>query len=86
MAALHIQLSDTTRRALHQIAQRTGKSESEIIDEALQQFIEHRSQPDRLTLLQRARGIWKDRDDLPDAEELRKEWNRTPGSSGERSK
>lgn len=85
MTALHIHLSDTTRRALHQIAERTEKSESEIIDEALQQFIEHRSEPDRLTLLRQARGIWKDRDDLPDAGELRKEWNRAPDSSSDRS-
>lgn len=27
-------------------------------------------------LIERARGIWKDREDLPDLRELRKEWNR----------
>ncbi len=76
MAALHVHVSDTTRRAIHQIAQSTGKSESDILNEALQLFIERRQEPNRLELLRQARGMWKDRDDLPDAAELRKEWDR----------
>lgn len=32
--------------------------------------------PDRLDRLRRARGIWKDRSDLPELSELREEMNR----------
>ena len=31
---------------------------------------------DRLAKLRQACGIWRDRDDLPDPEELRSEWDR----------
>ncbi len=30
----------------------------------------------RSALMQKARGIWKDRQDLPDMDQLRSEWNR----------
>lgn len=32
--------------------------------------------PDRLAKLRQACGIWRDRDDLPDFEALRREWDR----------
>jgi hypothetical protein len=31
---------------------------------------------DRLSNLRKARGIWKNRDDVPDIQSLRTEWNR----------
>jgi hypothetical protein len=31
---------------------------------------------DRLSLLQQARGMWKDRSDLPAVADLRREWDR----------
>lgn len=39
---------------------------------------EHREQ--RRELMNRGFGIWKDRDDLPDFEALRAEWDRHPAS------
>ena len=34
---------------------------------------------ERLRSLRTARGIWKNRDDLPEFTELRREWDRTQG-------
>jgi predicted transcriptional regulator len=76
MTTLHIHLSESTYRRLHQLAQRTGKSKSKIIEEALQQFIEQCSESNRLQLLRQACGMWKDRNDLSDVSTLRSEWDR----------
>jgi hypothetical protein len=56
---------------LQSMSQLTGKTESELLHEALNLLkvkVENRR-----SLLQRARGIWRDRDDLPTLTELRSE-------------
>ncbi len=39
----------------------------------------------RLELMQQAKGIWKDRDDLPSLEKLRAEFNRYCGNQNNES-
>ncbi len=58
------------------LAEQTGKSEDEIIREALHQFLHHSSQAHRLILMRQARGMWKDRTDLPDFGAVRNEMDR----------
>jgi len=67
-----IYLTDVERQTLAVIAQRTGQSQSELIHEAVNDYIVRYREANRLTLLRGARGMWKDRDDLPDFEALRK--------------
>jgi hypothetical protein len=78
MNETQIILSGTEGELLHKLAQQTGKSEGEVVREALGLFEERLASTghNRLALLRRARGIWKDRDDLPDLTELRKEMDR----------
>jgi hypothetical protein len=38
---------------------------------------------ERLTPLREGRGLWKDREDLPDLRALRKEWSPTPTAEGD---
>ena len=67
-----IYLTDVERQTLAVIAQRTGQSQSELIHEAVNDYIVRYREANRLALLRGARGMWKDRDDLPDFEALRK--------------
>jgi hypothetical protein len=72
-----INLTQRERDALREIAERTGKSQAELVREAVKLLIsEFRSEDDR-SLIRRARGIWKDRQDLPAPEDLRREWDRS---------
>lgn len=76
MMETEINLTEQERAALEEISRRTGKSEGQLIREAMDQLIARFQSNARPDLIQKARGIWKDRQDLPALDELRSEWNR----------
>jgi hypothetical protein len=76
MATTQITLNDQQTVALRSLVQRTGKTEAELIVEAVEQFLEQHVPAERKTLLRQARGMWQDRADLPDLRLLREESNR----------
>ncbi len=76
MIETQIELTEHEIKALKNLSLRTGKKETELIREAVEQLIQRSSVGDRVAILKVARGIWKDRTDLPDFERLRKEWDR----------
>jgi hypothetical protein len=80
MAIEHITLTEEQRTALHAIAQQSGKSEHELVQEAVEQLIRQFRQTHRQALLQQACGMWRDRTDLPDFEALRSELDRSTTS------
>jgi hypothetical protein len=74
MTQTHVYLTEEERSALAMIAARTGRTQSELIREAVNGFIVLYGEGNRLELLRAARGMWKDRDDLPDFAALRREF------------
>jgi hypothetical protein len=74
IAALH--LTEQEQTALETIAQRMGKTPDEVVHDAVKQLIAQFQAEDRLSLLRQARGMWKDRTDLPALTDLRCEWDR----------
>ena len=74
IAGLH--LTEQEQTALETIAQRAGKTPDELVHDAIQQLIAQFQSEDRLRLLRQARGMWKDRSDLPTLTDLRREWDR----------
>ncbi len=77
MIETELNLTEQERGALREISERTGKSEAELIHGALARLIREFQKDDDRSRLLRARGIWKDRDDLPALEDLRREWERS---------
>ena len=76
MLELELNLTEQECAALQEISRRTGKSEGQLIHEAVEQLITRFQSKGRSELMRKARGIWKNRQDLPALDELRSEWNR----------
>jgi hypothetical protein len=76
MVRTQIYLTEKEQKALQSLSRRTGKKQSELIREAIDAFIIRFSKQERSEQLQKAKGMWKDRNDLPDLIELRREWDR----------
>jgi hypothetical protein len=76
MTTAEVNLTDLEHSTLRTIARQTGKSEAELLHEAVQQYLAQFQHADRRSLLQQARGMWRDRTDLPSTEELRREFDR----------
>jgi hypothetical protein len=77
MPGAELNLTEQERIALHEISQRTGKSENELIREAVEQLIARFQSNALPALLLKGRGIWKYRKGLPTLAELRSEWQRS---------
>ena len=81
MTTAQINLTDSQADALHELARSTGKTEDELLQEAVNKLIGEVGAAEAkrqkwLKSLRQAKGMWKDRDDLPDFRELRKEFDR----------
>lgn len=76
MTRLQIELNDAQQAGLDALARDTGKSQQELLGEALDRFLDENDMVDWRGALQRLEGIWADRDDLPNFDEIRKEWDR----------
>ena len=76
MQRTEIELTEWERTSISTIARQRGKTEGEAIHEAIERFLGEPGQGDRRSLLRQARGIWQDRDDLPDFGQLRREFDR----------
>ena len=79
MADIELNLTENQQKALQEIALKTGKTRDELlldaVDDAIDRIIKQRL-PSANSGMYQARGIWKDRDDLPDFGKLRREWDR----------
>lgn len=71
-----IYLTEEERKAIKAIADRQGRSQSEVIRTAVDRYIERYQGGNRRDLLRQGKGIWSDRKDLPNFNRLRKEFDR----------
>jgi hypothetical protein len=74
IAGLHLTAQEQT--VLETMAQHLGKTPDELVHDAVKQLIAQFQSEDRLSLLRQARGMWKDRTDLPSLTDMRREWDR----------
>ena len=76
MIRTQIYLSSRQRDQLAAIARSRGKSQSELIRNAVDRFVEQHGSSRREAVLRDAAGIWSGRTDLPSLRALRSSWNR----------
>ncbi|MBD0319266.1 MAG: ribbon-helix-helix protein, CopG family [Gemmatimonadetes bacterium] len=86
MARAQVYLTAEEREALQALSALEGRSQSELIREALRPLLKRAtlatlSPEERRAGFEKARGMWKDRDDLPDLDELRGRTNRQPDAA-----
>lgn len=77
MIRTQIYLTETEKSHLGRLSKRTGKSQSEIIRQAIDLYAERYVPEDRRVCLREARGMWRDRADVPDLRALREESDRS---------
>ena len=77
MVRTQIYLTKEERASLRRASRQTGKSQSELIRQAVDSFVERFNQRDRLECLRQARGMWQGRTDLPELRQLRRESDRS---------
>ncbi|MBM5817554.1 MAG: CopG family transcriptional regulator [Cyanobacteria bacterium K_Offshore_surface_m2_239] len=78
MQRTQIYLSESERQGLEALALRSGRSQSALIREAIDNFLERHQPEGRLARLRQARGLWAGREDLPSWSALRCELDRQP--------
>jgi predicted RNA binding protein with dsRBD fold (UPF0201 family) len=76
MVRTQIYLTEEEKNALSALSVQFGKKQSELIREAVDNLIARHSKNRHQKILDRVAGMWKNRDDLPGLEELRKDWDR----------
>ena len=76
MTTAQVTLTEEEMQALQALSQLKGKPQEELLHEAVEHFLARHQTEKRLAALRQARGIWKERDDLPDLADLRSEWDR----------
>jgi hypothetical protein len=74
MVRTQIYLTDAEQRALRSLASKKKKAQSELIRQAVDEFISRSQRRHFQELRERAFGIWKDRADMPDIRAMRRSW------------
>ena len=78
MNRTQIYLSPEQQKALKAMAASTGRTQSELIRDAIDRFVGQRKASERASVIKRSAGLWKGRKDLPDFAALRREADRVP--------
>ena len=76
MIRTQVYLTDKQRAELLTISKTLGKKQSELIREAVDYYIDYISNDRKKAVLQEAAGLWKNRDDLPNFDDMRKDLQR----------
>jgi hypothetical protein len=78
MATAQVVLTEAEAESLETLSRNQGKAPEDLLHEAVAQFLWRHDAHSRLAALRGARGIWRERRDIPELNELRSEWNRNP--------
>jgi hypothetical protein len=77
MVHANIAIPEELDSVLSSIALRQGKKKEEVILDAVKAYVHEEHSPEEILAMRRqARGIWKDRTDLPDFEAIRRSMDR----------
>ena len=77
MIRTQIYLTERQSGEIKALSKRVGKKQSELIREALDQYLDRQSRKQREKVLRSTAGIWSHRTDLPDFGKIRGGWDRS---------
>ncbi|MDR9416072.1 MAG: CopG family transcriptional regulator [Gracilimonas sp.] len=74
MIRTQIYLTEEEKKALEKLSDERGTTQSNIIREAIDEYVEKKEkEPKKKSILDFA-GIWKDKENIPDVDKLRDKW------------
>ena len=76
MVRTQIYLTEEERAGLVALAKSSGRKQSELIREAIDRFLILFDEIRYWAVIDKAAGMWRNRDDLPDFRAFRQSWNR----------
>ena len=76
MPTTQLHLSEILIERVQELSQATGKEPETLLKEGIDLVAEQHRLDLRRERIERVAGIWKDRDDLPDFEAMRREFDR----------
>jgi hypothetical protein len=79
MTRTQIYLTKYQHEALRRIAAQSGKKQSEVIREAVDEYLDHHSDDTRAKIIENTAGVWRERTDLSIFREIRKSADRKFG-------
>jgi predicted transcriptional regulator len=74
MVRTQLYLTEAEQRALRSLASKRKKAQSELIRQAVDEFISRSQRGHRQALRERVFGIWKNHADVPDVRAMRRAW------------
>jgi predicted DNA-binding protein len=75
MIRTQIYLTEKEHSGISELARSTSKRQSELIREAIDEYLTRKKPDDKLAKIRRAKGIWKNRSDL-DLSKIRSDFDR----------
>lgn len=76
MKRTQIYISEEMKEELDTLSRQRGISKSEIIREAVAEYVSRQSETEKKEKLKAGAGLWKEKKDLPDLSKLRSEFER----------
>lgn len=74
MKRTQIYLTEEEKKAIEKLSDERGTTQSNIIREAIDEYVaKEKAKPKKKSIMDFA-GIWKDKKDIPDIDKLRDEW------------
>lgn len=74
MKRTQIYLTEEEKKAIEKLSDEHGTTQSNIIREAIDEYIVKKKSEAKKKSIMDFAGIWKDKKDIPDIDELRDEW------------
>ncbi|MDR9418289.1 CopG family transcriptional regulator [Gracilimonas sp.] len=76
MKRTQIYLTEEEKKAIEKLSDERGTTQSNIIREAIDEYVAKEETKSKKKSIMDFAGIWKDKEDIPDVREMREGWGR----------